>query len=89
MRQAFTYEVVRELGHLGISDANRWDRLVRLVSWNGRAPKADIRQWAPSGGRMGRGVSLSREEAAVLVPLLRQAYSAHASAQETSQEPGR
>jgi hypothetical protein len=33
-----------------------------MVSWNDREPKFDIREWAPNHERMGKGVTLNREE---------------------------
>lgn len=32
------------------------------ISWNGREPKYDIRDWAPNHEKMGKGVTLSQEE---------------------------
>jgi hypothetical protein len=36
------------------------------VSWNGRAPKFDLRDWSPGHEKMGKGVTLSNEEFAAL-----------------------
>ena len=33
-----------------------------LISWNHRDPKYDIREWSPDGSKMGKGVTLSRDE---------------------------
>ena len=41
-----------------------------LVSWNGAAPKYDLRDWAPEYEKMGRGVTLAKEEAMTLKELL-------------------
>ncbi|OJG70482.1 hypothetical protein RV11_GL001350 [Enterococcus phoeniculicola] len=32
------------------------------MSWNGRPPKFDIRDWAPEHEKMGKGVTLTNEE---------------------------
>ncbi|MDR1463842.1 MAG: YdbC family protein [Oscillospiraceae bacterium] len=65
----FTYEIVEELGVL--SETSRgWTKEFNLISWNGREPKYDIREWAPEHEKMGKGVTLSREEAAELKSLL-------------------
>jgi len=32
------------------------------VSWNGAAPKYDIRDWDPEHEKMGKGVTLTEEE---------------------------
>lgn len=39
-------------------------------SWNDGEPKYDVRQWSPDHSKMGKGISLSREEAQELVNLL-------------------
>ena len=41
-----------------------------MVSWNGAAPKLDIRDWALNHEKMGKGITLSTEEARKLLDLL-------------------
>lgn len=43
---------------------------MNLISWNGAAPKYDIRDWAPDHEKMGKGITLTAEEAAVLHTIL-------------------
>jgi hypothetical protein len=38
--------------------------------WNSREPKYDIREWSPDGEKMGKGVTLSKEELVALKELL-------------------
>ena len=64
-----TSEVVKEIGVLSTSKSG-WNREVNLVSWNGGAPKLDIRDWAPNHENAGKGLSLNGEEVAVLKELL-------------------
>ena len=40
------------------------------MSWNGREPKYDIREWSPEHDKMGKGVTLSKEELDALKDLL-------------------
>ncbi|WCK56720.1 PC4/YdbC family ssDNA-binding protein [Aneurinibacillus sp. Ricciae_BoGa-3] len=47
-----------------------WKKELNLISWNGREPKYDIREWSPEREKMGKGVTLSREELAALKELL-------------------
>lgn len=63
------YEIVEKLGVLGES-AKGWRKELNLISWNDRPAKFDIREWSPEGDKMGKGVTLSKEEAAVLKDLL-------------------
>ena len=65
----FKYEIVEQLGVLSES-ANGWSREVNFISWNDRDPKYDIRDWAPGNEKMGKGISLSLEEAKALKELL-------------------
>jgi hypothetical protein len=41
-----------------------------LISWNERDPKHDICEWSPDGAKMGKGVTLSKEELLALKELL-------------------
>ena len=41
-----------------------------LVSWNGGAPKYDIRDWSEDHTKMGKGVTLTAEQAKKLGELL-------------------
>ena len=47
-----------------------WERQLNLISWNDGEPKYDIRDWSPDGTRMGKGISLSGEELAILKGIL-------------------
>ena len=64
------FEIVKQFGTLGASSKGGWSKELNLVSWNEREPKLDLREWAPDHSRMGKGVTLSREEAAALSSLL-------------------
>lgn len=66
-----TYEIVMQLGILSQSGSG-WTKELNLVSWNGRPPKYDIRDWSPDHSQLGRGVTLSREELLALRDLLNQ-----------------
>jgi hypothetical protein len=61
----FNYEVTETIAVLSESSKG-WTKELRLISWNGREPKYDIREWSPDGSKMGKGITLSDEEVAVL-----------------------
>ncbi|MBQ9030811.1 MAG: YdbC family protein [Parasporobacterium sp.] len=67
----FTYEITEEIGVLS-ENAKGWRKEFNRISWNGNAPKYDIRDWAPDRAKMGKGVTLTEEEAAKLKELLDQ-----------------
>ena len=61
MAQEFSYEIVEEIAIL--SENNKgWRKELTLVSWNGRPPKFDLRDWAPDHEKMGKGLTLTNEE---------------------------
>ena len=57
----FKFDIIRNFGVLSESSRG-WTKELNLVSWNGREPKYDIREWSPDHSRMGKGVTLSDEE---------------------------
>ncbi len=64
------YEIVEELGVLSESSKG-WKKELNKVSWNGREPKYDLREWAPGHEKMGKGITLTDDEVKVLVELLK------------------
>ena len=42
------------------------------VSWNGNAPKYDIRSWSADHSKMGKGITLTKEELVQLASVLRE-----------------
>ena len=63
------YEIMAEIGVLSENPAG-WRKELNLISWNQRAPKFDLRDWAPDHAKMGKGVTLSKEELEALKDLL-------------------
>ena len=67
-----SFEIIEKSGELSIN-AKGWTKELNLISWNGATPKYDIRDWAPEHEKMGKGVTLTREEAENLYKLLGEA----------------
>lgn len=67
------YEITKELGVLSES-AKGWTKELNMVSWNDRDPKFDIREWAPEHEKMGKGVTLTEDEAKALFELLKNIF---------------
>lgn len=63
------FEIVEHIGVLS-ENAKGWKKEINLISWNERDPKYDIRDWAPEHEKMGKGVTLSREEMGILKSLI-------------------
>jgi len=55
------YEITKKIAVLSES-AKGWKRELNLISWNGREPKYDIRDWSENHEKMGKGITLSKEE---------------------------
>jgi len=59
------YEIVETVAVL--SEGNKgWKKELNLISWNGREPKYDIRDWSEDRTKMGKGVTLSLSELQLL-----------------------
>ena len=56
------YEITEELVVLS-EKSSGWTKELNRSSWNGGAAKFDIRDWAPEHEKMGKGVTLTEEEA--------------------------
>lgn len=65
------YEIKEELGVISES-LKGWRKELNLVSWNGGEPKYDIRDWAPGHEKMGKGITLTKEEVQKLYKVLSQ-----------------
>lgn len=63
------FEIVQSLGVLSTSPKG-WTKELNLVSWNDREPKYDIREWSPEHDKMGKGVTLSKEEFDELIKII-------------------
>ena len=63
------YEITKKLGVLSTTGSG-WSKQLNLIRWNDRDPKYDIREWSSDGEKMGKGVTLSREELVALKELL-------------------
>ncbi len=70
------FEIKHHIGVLSES-AKGWRKELNLISWNGRDPKYDIRDWAPEHEKMGKGTTLSNEEVENLYALLKNIMETH------------
>ena len=63
------YEIIKHIGNLSVSSRG-WTKELNIISWNGGVPKLDIRDWAPEHEKMGKGITLTGEEAEKLAVFL-------------------
>lgn len=69
MNKEITYKITEHIGVLS-QKSNGYQKELNLVSWNGAAPKYDIREWFDDHEKMTKGTTLTKEEATVLRDLL-------------------
>ena len=65
----FSYEIVQSFGVIS-EGTGGWTKELNLISWNGKEPKYDIRDWAPDHEKMGKGVTLTADDVKALKELL-------------------
>lgn len=63
------FEILEHIGTVSESKSG-WKRELNIVSWNGRDPKFDLRDWSPDYEKMGKGLTLSNEEVQALKEVL-------------------
>ena len=63
------FEITKKIGTLSTSSSG-WAKELNLISWNDRDAKYDIRDWSADHEKMGKGVTLSKEELLALKKLL-------------------
>ncbi|MZK49017.1 YdbC family protein [Clostridium beijerinckii] len=65
------FDIIKNITVLS-KGAKGWKREVNIISWNGRKPKIDIRDWDESHVKMGKGITLSKDELKQLKEILEQ-----------------
>ncbi|MCL1986376.1 MAG: PC4/YdbC family ssDNA-binding protein [Firmicutes bacterium] len=63
------HDIVQHIGILSTSTKG-WQTELNLISWSGREPKYDIRDWSPEHDKMSKGITLSKKEILELKKLL-------------------
>ena len=66
-KSEISYEVKKVIGNLSN------DKAIKVISWNGREAKIDIRSWSKDedgNEKCGKGICLTNDEAKELVKLL-------------------
>lgn len=63
------YKIIKNLGVITEKN-NGWRKEINIVSWNGRQPKVDIREWSEDHSKMSKGIVLTDEEAETLTMAL-------------------
>lgn len=61
---------IRETIGIVAEGSKGWKKELNLISWNDKEPKYDIREWAPEHAKMGKGVTLSKDDLIALRDIL-------------------
>ena len=69
------FDIVKHFGVIS-EEKGGWKKELNMVAWNGRTPKFDVRDWSPDHEKMGKGITLTAEEAAALAGLITAALAA-------------
>ena len=63
------YEITEQWGVIS-ETARGWTREVNMISWNGREPKVDIRDWSPEHDKMSKGLTFTKDELVELTKIV-------------------
>ncbi|MCH5289585.1 MAG: YdbC family protein [Treponema sp.] len=69
MADDFSFTIEQSLGVISESKGG-WKLELNKVSWGGRPAKYDIRSWSPDHQKMGKGITLTKDELDALKALL-------------------
>ena len=69
MAYDFSFSIEKNLGVISQGKGG-WNLELNFVSWGGRPAKYDIRSWSADHEKMGKGITLTQEEAVALKNLL-------------------
>nr|WP_105124434.1 PC4/YdbC family ssDNA-binding protein [Streptococcus suis] len=65
------FEVVEHIATLSTTETG-WQKELNIISWNDAEPKYDIRSWKNDHSRVGKGVTLFKDEMKVLADAIKQ-----------------
>ncbi len=63
------FEIKETVGVLSESTKG-WKKELNFMSWNDKEAKYDIRDWSPEYDKMGKGITLSKDELIQLLEIL-------------------
>ena len=69
MADDFTFSIEKNVGVISEGKGG-WKLELNLVSWGGRPAKYDLRSWSADHQKMGKGVTLTKEELTALQAML-------------------
>ena len=67
------FEIVQNIAVLSTNKSG-WTKEINMVSYNGAPAKYDIRSWDPNHEKMGKGITLTKEELVQLESVLKELF---------------
>ena len=67
----FKYNIENSFGEISETKSG-WKTELNLVSWSERPAKYDLRPWSPDHEKMGKGITLTKDELVKLREILNQ-----------------
>lgn len=67
----FKYEIIQSIAILS-TERSGWTKEINLISYNGAPAKYDIRSWSPEHEKMGKGITLTKDELIQLKSVLQE-----------------
>lgn len=61
MSDSFSFEINEKLAVIAEGKGG-WNLELNMVSWSGRPAKYDLRSWSPDHDKMGKGLTLTKDE---------------------------
>lgn len=71
MASEIKYEIINTIGVISKNENSGWKKELNRISWNGREPKYDLRDWNEDHSKMGKGVTLSEKELRELIKVVK------------------
>ncbi len=72
MAENFSYDIIGESTVIS-QGSGGWNLELNKISWNKRPAKYDLRSWSGDHEKMGKGVTLTKEDVLALKELLQSA----------------
>jgi len=69
MADDFSFKIEQNLGVISQGKGG-WNMELNMVSWGDRPAKYDIRSWSAEHDKMGKGITLTKEEVSSLRTIL-------------------
>lgn len=75
MASEVKYEIINTIGVISINEKSGWKKELNRISWNGREPKYDLRDWSEDHSKMGKGITLTEKELRELIKVVKNELS--------------